>query len=338
MTAWAFNCDNDEMKDFVLEGGKAYVEPDVHSVFPSILIGLAILPARGLYPAEEILGEIGKFLVDNRYRFGLWQHFTKGHPWYHVNPCDMDDTALASRLLMNLGLQTPRNRGTMLSNRRSDGRFYTWFALRGDFSTNPVFLYHTLRELRNRSDAKDFWSKTECEPDDVDAVVNANVLSYLGLDEGNVSVVEWINKILSDREEDNCDKWYRNLSSVYYFFSSLYRPNDTRLEKMRQMIRERVLARISPLGCVERHPMDTAMAVSTLLNLDCANDISPISIGFLIENQRPNGAWPRKVVYYGGPRKIVGWGGDELTTSFCIEAVFRYFLSENGKKINRDPI
>lgn len=330
MTAWSFNCVNDDMQDFFVEGGKAYVEPDHHSVYPSILIGLSLLPAKGMDRADAILDGIAHFLVENRYRFGLWQHFTRDHHWHPVNPCDMDDTSLASMFLNSMHIPTPKNRGTLLSNMTNDGRFYTWFALRWTYNKNPIYWYHALRELRSRSKSANFWSKTECEPDDVDAVVNANVLSYVGLDQKTTKVVEWINRILSEQTEQDCDKWYHNLTTIHYFFSRIYCPHDARLEKTRKLIRERVLGRLSPTGIMENHPMDTALAVSTLLNVDCAEDIPQASIDYLTESQRSDGSWPRKVVYYGGPRKVVGWGSEELTTAFCIEAISRFSKPVKG--------
>lgn len=330
--AWSFNCVNDDMDDFFVEGGKAFVEPDPHSIFPSILIGLCLLPQKGLDLTDAILAGIAKFLVEHRYRFGLWQHFTREHQLHHVNPCDMDDTSLASMFLNGMGIETPQNRKTLLSNMTRDGRFYTWFALRPEFNPSPIYWYHVLRELRNRPASKDFWNKKECKPHDVDAVVNANALSYVGLDKRTTTVVEWINRILSEQTEKDCDKWYHNLSTIHYFFSRIYRPHDARLEMTRQLIRKRVLGRFSQSGIMEGHPMDTALAVSTLLNVDCAEDIPQASIGYLMASQRLDGSWPRKVVYYGGPRKAVGWGSEELTTAFCIEAISRFSNPVKGDR------
>lgn len=71
-----------------------------------------------------------------------------------------------------------------------------------------------LRELRNCSDSKVFLSKTECQLDDVDAAVNADLLQNLGLDEMTVPLVEWINRLLSDPKELHFDKGYTNLTTI----------------------------------------------------------------------------------------------------------------------------
>lgn len=327
--AVSYNCVNDEMNDFHVEGGKAFVEADQHSVFPSILTGLCLLPAKGLHLTDGILCRLADFVVANRYSHGFWQHFTSQHLLYQVNPCDMDDTSMASLFLKEMKVKTSVNLHAILCNKTRDGLFYTWFALRQEFNLSPSYWIYVLRELKERSKMKDFWKKKECDPYDVDAVVNANVLTYVGLSKKTMPVVEWINRILSDETETTCDKWYRSLSTVHYFFSRIYRSNDVRLEQTRKLIRERVSGRFSPSGSVENHPMDTALAVSTLLNIDCAEDIPQAAIGYLTGSQRPDGSWPRKIVYYGGPKKVVGWGSEEMTTAFCIEAICRYSKQMN---------
>jgi hypothetical protein len=35
-------------------------------------------------------------------------------------------------------------------------------------------------------------------------------------------------------------------------------------------------------------------------------------------------------MYYGGPKKYYGWGSEELTTGFCIEALGRYQARADG--------
>ena len=36
------------------------------------------------------------------------------------------------------------------------------------------------------------------------------------------------------------------------------------------------------------------------------------------------GHWPRWLLYYGGPKLLLGWGSEEMTTGFCLEALARY--------------
>jgi hypothetical protein len=48
------------------------------------------------------------------------------------------------------------------------------------------------------------------------------------------------------------------------------------------------------------------------------------AIRFLLREQRADGSWPRASFYYSGPKKIYGWGSEEVITGFCLEALLRY--------------
>lgn len=45
---------------------------------------------------------------------------------------------------------------------------------------------------------------------------------------------------------------------------------------------------------------------------------------YIIQAQRPTGEGPRWLLYYGGPKLILGWSSEEMTTGFCLEALARY--------------
>jgi hypothetical protein len=81
---------------------------------------------------------------------------------------------------------------------------------------------------------------------------------------------------------------------------------------------------ISNDGSVNGNSMDTALVICTLLNFDFPKEIPEASIQFLIDNQKPSGAWEKRLFTYGGPKRIMGWGGEEITTAICLEAIHRY--------------
>jgi hypothetical protein len=60
------------------------------------------------------------------------------------------------------------------------------------------------------------------------------------------------------------------------------------------------------------------------LNFNYKCDELKNAVNFLIQNQSENGCWPRWIAYWGGPKKLQGWGSEELTTGFCLEAIARY--------------
>lgn len=324
LTAQSVHGTNEEMETFEDGNRKGWVTEDPHSVFPAILIGLSLLHTAGVGCTDDILRRIADFLVDNRNPFGFWQHFTKEHILYSFHPCDVDDTALASDFLRRMGVPTPDNRQVLLRNKTRDGRIYTWFAFRKDLSDHPVYWYYSLREAKSPVKSYFFWKKLECKRDDIDAVVNANVLSYLGLRKETVPIIRWMDQVIAEGTEHRCDKWYLKKSAVHYFFSRTYHLDKAGMAALRNTIRERVLASFRDDGSVEHHPLDTALAVNTLFNLDCHGDVPPNAIGYLLEKQLASGSWAKRLLYHGGRKRIMGWGSEELTTGFCVEALFRW--------------
>lgn len=334
LTAQAINCTNEEMQVFDYGDKKGTVEEDPYSVFPAAVIGLSLLHAAGFGCTPEILQGITRFLLENRSRFSIWQHFTKKHFLHTIHPSDVDDTALASSFLTQMGIPFPDNRKAILANKTPQRLIYTWFAFRKDLNFHPVYWYYCLQELKSPLKSYFFWKHLECERDDLDAVVNANVLSYIGLNDMTTPIVHWMNQVISDGVEHRCDKWYLKPSAVYYFFSRNYHLGVEGLEPMRQTMRERVLSSFQDDGSVEGHPLDTALMVCTLLNLHCPEDIPAKAIEFLLSQQKPQGSWAKRLLYHGGRKRIMGWGSEELTTGFCVEALFRHAEKRTVDNLN----
>ncbi len=64
-----------------------------------------------------------------------------------------------------------------------------------------------------------FWKVTEAEPNDVDGVVNANALFYLGPGDKTNQIVEYLISIIKQNKEDACDKWHLSPFNFYYALS-----------------------------------------------------------------------------------------------------------------------
>ncbi len=47
-----------------------------------------------------------------------------------------------------------------------------------------------------------------------------------------------------------------------------------------------------------------------------------------------DGSWPRAALYYSGPKKLYGWGSEELITGFCLEALLRYQIACSASATN----
>jgi hypothetical protein len=274
------------------------------SVFPTALAAhaLSFTPAASAV-RERALG----FLAAEMEPGALWKHWTREHPYHHQLPPDLDDTACASAALARAGRAFPDNRAALLGNRRRDGLFRTW--------------KFTSAQLRHPLVCLLFFTKTSARPLDVDAVVNANVLFYLGSIPETEPVVAHLLQVLREEREIVSDKWYENPFAVWYFFSRA-------LRHARAGAGPLLLERLS--SATPRTALDHALAACTLLDWGHQPDLSP-----LLGAQLESGAWPAAGLYHGG-RKRRGafafdaphpdtpwWGSEELTTAFAIEALAR---------------
>lgn len=297
------------------------VAPDP-SVFPTALMAHSLSFAPGAAAVRErALG----FLLAESDRNGLWRHWTREHPHHRELPPDLDDTACASAALSHSGRAFVDNRELLLANRDGRGLFFTWITLRPRWNPSPAHRKVTLAQLRHAPTLYFFFRRTSAAPEDVDAVVNANVLFYLGAVPETRPVVDHLMDVLRAGRETACDKWYENPFAVWYFFS---RALSTVAPEAGEIIVDQ-LASARPASV-----LDAALAACSLLyweRLPCEN-----AIAGLLSAQLDSGAWPRAALYHGGRARLRDgsfaaphpdtphWGSEELTTACCIEATARW--------------
>jgi hypothetical protein len=154
---------------------------------------------------------------------------------------------------------------------------------------------------------------------DVDAVVNANVVIYLGDCEETRPAIEHMLAVLRANREMMSTIWYGSRFTVWYFFSHA-------LHEIAPEAGEMIVPRIE--ATVPGNSLELAVAASTLLLWNRMADVGP-----LIEAQLPSGAWPRVGFYHMGHRRLDSqpkppwWGSEALTTVFAVEALTRSFNS-----------
>lgn len=299
------------------------------SIFPSALIGSSLLFLKNNTKVEEILTRTAFFLRYQMGRGATWNHYGNFHPYRSICPQDADDTACVSSFLLKRNINFPKqqNISLLLHNRRKDGLFYTWFTFHFQWNSNTTYWRLILKELLHPVKTFFFWKKLECTRNDVDTVVNANVLYYLGNNKETQPVIELLLRTINENRESDCDKWYRNIFTVYYFITRNYYAGITQLEPLKEKIIRRILLKWNKDGSFGEGLTDTAFAVCTLLNLNYSGVELKKAIYFIMQSQKTTGNWERWRIYYGGPKKIFGFGSEELTTAFCLEALERYKLS-----------
>lgn len=219
---------------------------------------------------------------------GLWRYYTARNP--KVLPPDLDDTACASLALrdrhdeIRLGL----NLRPILANRAEDGRFRT-------FLSSPA-------------------------ANNVDAVVNANVVAYLGERDETRAACDFLCRVVTQGEEGRASLYGVDDLSFDYVVSRAYFLGVRSLEPCRAPMVRRILARQREDGTFG-DPLATALACTSLLNFGETGDSLGCALDALCAQQSEDGSWPRSTFYIdfnGG-----FYGSEELTTAIALEALAR---------------
>jgi hypothetical protein len=270
-------------------------------VFPAAVAARAFAIAPS---AARVRSRAFDFLLREMNPQGLWRHPSSDKPQHYDTPFDVDDTSIASAALAAAGREVPDSRRLLLANRERSGLFRTWIVR---WWPHPILTYR-------------FFLYT-AEVRDVDAVVNANVVIFLGICEETRPAIEHMLEVLRAHREMKSTIWYGSRFTVWYFFSLALREI---APEAGEMIVPRIEA-TAPVNALER-----ALAASTLLIWNRTPDVGP-----LLDAQLPSGAWPRAGFYHMGQRRMEPqpkppwWGSEALTTVFAIEALSRRLLVED---------
>ena len=261
------------------------------STFVTSFVLYALAMVKGDAAAAPLARRAAAFLLRERRPGGLWLYTARRNP-FPVEP-DLDDTCCAAFALRCSGLgDAVEARDTILSNRTPEGRFLTWV---------------------RSADALN----------DVDSVVNANVLLYLGEREETRPVVEWLNTVLLSAAEDETTWYYLDPLALQYAASRAFAHGCVGLAASREAVVARVLERQAADGSFGDE-LHTALALCTLANYGHATHRTTAAITWLLSLQGRDGSWPRRAFYAGpGPPcpHRVWWGAESLTTCLCLEAL-----------------
>ena len=293
------------------------------SPFPTSLVAYS-LGFAGPGEAGGMVEKAVRFFLEEMEGPGLWRYWTRRHQYHSVIPPDLDDVACVSYVLRRHGAPFPDNTALVLACRDRRGLFHTWLTPRRRMPASAAYLAVVLRQLLSPFKLYYFWKLNESKPGDVDCVVNANVLFYLGARAETRAVVDYLIDSVRRRAEDCCDKWHLNRFMFYYAVSRNYHAGVRELGAVRDESVARIVAAARPDGSIGENPLDTALAACALLYWGGAPPELDRAVEFLLSAQRADGAWPRAALYYGGPKKYYGWGSEELTTGFCLEALLHY--------------
>ncbi len=321
-------CDDDEMKMCITHS----------NVFPTSLIANSLLYVKDILDLKDvsivnkILESSAAFLQYQSMRGGAWNNFTILNPLFPICPPDVDNTVCASLVLQKLGKPYVDNTSLVMANKSKSGLFFTWFTLRAKLNPIKNYWLLSLREFKHPIKTILFWRNTEASRNDIDAVVNANVLFHFGLNKQTADIVNYMLEIIKSEKENDCDLWYRNPFTIYYFFSRNYKAGIAGLAPAAKAMTDRILRSAKPDNSLGESILDTALGIISLINCNHDSIILDRAMKYMIEQQNRSGCWARWGVYYGGPKKRQTYGSEEMTTGFCLEALALYKIHKQNQK------
>jgi len=219
---------------------------------------------------------------------GLWRYWSSRNPKNHLIPPDLDDTSVVSRLLKASGMAFEDNIGRIMDNKDEEGLFLTWVS-DGD--------------------------------NDVDCVVNANVLAYLGYSDPKVCA--YVNAAIE--EGIDCSHYYLSDSALFYMVSRAFREGVDCFRESGGIISESLYAIQRPDGSFGSD-LETALSANALMNFGHHGEKLDLAIEWLLGKQGKDGSWNAEF-FYKGPRDCEDcsyWKSKELSTAIALEALWTY--------------
>ena len=272
--------------------------------------------------AQPMIARAVSFLESDRVRGDLWRYWSKDDRLHGQIPADVDDTACVSAVLKHSGSTPLCNTKTLLGNRDARGLFYTWIIPRLTPHANIQWLNIVLGDVTaGRMFA--FWNGGAARGD-VDSVVNANVLAYLGETRETEPVVDWLLEIARTGEERQSDKWYSSVAAFYYAVSKCHARGIMRLGSAMAFFDRALEGMVHADGRIGADVIQTAIALCARLNFRMSMDEYAASIRFILDEQADDGSWDSCPIYFDGrdqPR--ITHGSRVATTGFCVEVLSR---------------
>lgn len=269
-------------------------------VFATALVCDSLSPLRASRRAATMRARGLSFLLSEQDPSGLWRYAKEKS----MLPFDVDDSAVCARVL---GRSLPPAQheqiiGALLANRTREGLFKTWMWPAG-------------------------------APNDVDHVVNANVLWYLGERPETQPVIAFLNEIVAAERERDHAWYYVGEIALYHAIARAYRAGTRSLAPARERIARRLTSRQSESGSFGT-ALATALGVLTLLHLEVDDGRAARSlVGHLLAQQGEEGGFSR-AAYFMGPfapaPRSVWFGSEELTTALALEALVRYRIATSA--------
>jgi hypothetical protein len=264
------------------------------------------------------------FLLSEMEFGGVWRYWSTRQHKHHRLPPDIDDTACISYALKSLGRSFPNNGWVFDCTRDPAGRFRTWILPNTRNRLNPWFWFARAvgfcqarlrtRRLETPADEDPRFRVMHIDLDDVDPVVNANVVLYLGERPDTLPAIDLIIDTVL-REPASWSLYYEDVLGLYYAVARAFRHSAPRLSAVREHIVSRIAERARDPESL--NPLQAAMAASALLTFEPGSEAAVRLVHRVLDTQRSDGGWDAYAFYN-------VWGSEELTTALCLEVLARF--------------
>jgi len=298
------------------------------SVFMTMYLALALVDD----PTQSVASCVrrAEAFVENEWNTpGVWRFHGRAAPLCAVTACDSDTTAGVLALKRRLGRPVPGTRHLLLENRDRRGRFFTWFTPGNARSASARYWWCVLRDL-NLARAFGLWRRTSCRRRDMDVVVNANVVRFLGAEKAAAAAIAWVLEAVRLGEEERRDKWYQSRPALYHAMGRALRDGVRPFGEVRSTIIARLADAAAPNGEIGGSALDTGLSAAALMYFEAFGEVVDRAIWYLLATQGDDGAWPSHPFFYGGWGRRAWWGSRETTTAFAIEALNLYLKHAPG--------
>ena len=289
-----------------------------HPIFPAFLVLSCLSPFEETPEIKTIKQRAAKFLLSQKnkhWSFNYWVRDSKEAETLPY-PDDLDDTfcALSALFQHNPGLIDGAAMAKIVTlltavEEKEGGPYRTWLV---------------------PQDADEVWK-------DIDLVANSNIAYFLSLQDVSLPNLEALIES-AIKTKSYTSPYYPSIYPIIYFISRFYRGETTK--KMRDFL----LSKRKANGRWE-NPLNTALAVSALLNLGTPPNKLEKSIDYLITKQiekftlsNVEGWEPyafcidpaiKGETYYAGSPAV--------TTAFCLEAIAKYQNKLKVKSVKFRP-
>jgi hypothetical protein len=256
------------------------------------------------FGVEDLRAAGLRFLLEQKEDGDVWRYWSTRSARRTHAPPDADDTACSAFALRHARPDVFRGRNveTLLRWRSAEGLFLTWLEDPAPFG----------------------W------PNDVDSVVNANVLLYLGDGAATEKVSAYLRGLVAESREALSYHYYSREIALHHALSRAYHHGCRSLGPMADTWTARVVRGIEEHGMGDE--LQAALALSTLLNTraTCTALLGRLA-AFLCDSQHADGGWAARVYWHGstagGSVPTGYYGSEELVTAACVESLCHYRAS-----------